>query len=60
MGAYTTLAITRSKAISYIMEKLPMTDDEELSSILDKFTESRLYYTAVVPDQWPSNDDDTL
>lgn len=61
MSAYTTLNITRSKAIAfYIEQMLGGIPDRELERVLDIHLEPGLYNVRIVPDSWESNDDDSL
>ena len=58
MSAYTTLRITRKKAIETVMAKLldGMTDGE-LEQFMDKELEPRLYNARIVDDE-AENDDE--
>lgn len=58
MSAYTTLRITRKKAIETVMAKLlhGMTDDE-LEQFMDKELEPRSFNARIVSDD-SENDDD--
>ena len=58
MSAYTTLRITRKKAIETVMGKLlgGMTDSE-LEQFLDKELDPRLYNARIVADE-AENDDE--
>ena len=61
MSVYTTLNITRQKAIMLLVERLlgDITDDE-LEQWLDMYLEPRLYNTWIVPDGTEPNDDDVV
>ena len=58
MSAYTTLRVTRKKAIEIVMAKLldGMTD-QELEDFMDKELEPRLYNARIVADD-SENDDE--
>jgi len=58
MSAYTTLRVTRKKAIETVMAKLlgGMTD-QELEDFMDKELEPRLFNARIVPDD-SENDDE--
>lgn len=60
MGAYSTLNITRSKAITLYLEKLGGISDEELEEFVDKILEDKLYNCNIVPDHCEENDDHIL
>lgn len=58
MSAYTTLSITRKKAIETVMAKLlGGITDEELKQFMNNELEPRLYNTRIVSDD-AENDDE--
>ena len=61
MSVYTTLNITRQKAITLLVQHL-LGDiaDDELEQWLDIYLEPRLYNTWIVPDGTEINDDDVV
>jgi hypothetical protein len=60
MSAYTTLKITRTKAILLLMSKLNGgPSDEMLEDFLDGLLRERLYNARIVPDG-EENDDDQV
>jgi len=61
MGAYSTLNITRSKAISTIVANvLGGLEDFELENMMDDLLEDRLYNCTIVPDHCEENDDEII
>lgn len=61
MSAYSTLNITRSRAIQIVLSKvLGGISDEELEQMMDEILESRLYTCNIVPDHYEDNDDEEL
>lgn len=60
MSAYTTLKVTRSRAMLEVMNKLLNMSDSDLEHFMDKILEPRLYNCRVVDDCSPENDDDIL
>lgn len=58
MSAYTTLRITRKKAIETVMAKLlgGMTN-EDLEQFMDKELEPRLYNARIVSDETENDDE---
>lgn len=61
MSAYTTLRITRSRALQQLMSKLAGDiTDKQLEAFLDELLEPRLYNAWVVPDSETDNDNDAL
>lgn len=60
MGAYSTIVITRSRAIAEIVKQMGMATNEELATILDLKLEDRLYNCTVVDDGTKGNDDHLL
>lgn len=60
MSAYSTLYITRQKAINIILNKLMGgISDEELKELMNKELEHRLYRVCIVSDN-SENDDDKI
>lgn len=61
MGAYTTLRVTRKKAIAMLMERLACgISNDELERFMDQVLEPRLYNAIIVRDDDPENDDDAV
>lgn len=61
MSAYTTLRITRTRAIHELISKLAGgITDKQLEAFLDELLEPRLYNACVVPDAETDNDNDAL
>jgi c-di-AMP phosphodiesterase-like protein len=57
MGAYSTVKITRSHAINFVLKDLlASVDNEMLELVLDKVLASRLYNCRIVPDHHEDND----
>lgn len=56
MSAYTTINITRSKALQLIIEKMGGISDEELEEFIDKILEDKLYNCNIVPDHCDNDD----
>ena len=61
MSAFSTLNITREKAIQFLISKVASADNETLVNMLDKALQDRLYNVRIVPD-WDNkeNDDNVL
>lgn len=59
MSAYTTLYITRSKALQLYLEKYSAITNKELEGFLDNLLEPRLYNAIVVEDGM-ANDDNVV
>ena len=58
MGAYSSLRITRSKALQVFLEHmLGEIPDKVLEQHLDLILEPRLYNAVIVPDGYEDNDD---
>jgi len=61
MSAYTTLRVTRDKALSIRLKKLiDNISDEELEDYMDDLMEPRLYNVIIVPSDSEDNDDDMV
>ena len=60
MGACSTLEITRTKAIQYIMSNLLQNSDEVLGDVMDELLRERCYNVRIVPDHVEDNDDNVL
>jgi len=61
MGAYSTLNITRSRALQIVTERLmDGVDDNFLERAMDKILEPRLYNCRIVADGDEYNNDDEL
>jgi len=60
MGACSTLNITRTKAIQYIMFNLLQNSDEVIEDVMDELLRERCYNAIIVPDHCEDNDDDVL
>lgn len=69
MGIYSTLNITRSKAVETVVAKLEQTlararegdfSDEELAEALDSYLEPQLNNVRIVDDGSAENDDDRV
>jgi hypothetical protein len=61
MGAYTTLRITRKKAIAILLEKLTNgISNEELERFMDQALGPRLFNAIIVRDDDAENDDDVV
>lgn len=58
MSAYTTLYITRSRAIEEIFAR--QFSDDQLASFMDTLLEPRLYNCIIVSDDEETNDNDML
>jgi hypothetical protein len=61
MGAYSTLQITRGKALGILMAKLlgDITDGQ-LEDMMDEHLSDRLYNCMIVGDNCECNDDDKI
>jgi hypothetical protein len=59
MSAFSTLHITRTRALAEFAKSIRDMDDERLESFMDKLLEPRLYNVIIVDDDGP-NDDDVL
>lgn len=61
MGAYSTLRITRSKALKIVIDKLlGGISNGELEDYLDKVLANNLYNCVIVPDHCEDNDDNEI
>jgi hypothetical protein len=61
MSAYTTILITKSKAIElYLGKVIDRISVEDLERFLDRELEHRLYNVIVVPDGYEDNDNHIL
>ncbi len=61
MSAYTTLHITRTKALDYIIDHLRIPiSDTQLEDWLDVLLKERLYNVIIVPNTDLNNDDNVL
>lgn len=69
MGVYSTLLVTRSKAIETVAAQLEMElarvragelPDEELARHLDTYLEPQLNNASIVPDDAERNDDERV
>ena len=61
MSAYSTLYITRTRALAVLLERaLGGITDEQLENFVDKILEPRLYNCRVVSDDHEHNDDHEL
>lgn len=59
MGAYSTLRITRSKAMAIVLERLASVSDEQLAKWASDVLEQKLFNCRIVPDG-EENDEDAL
>ncbi|MDO8611104.1 MAG: hypothetical protein Q7R95_11315 [bacterium] len=50
MGSYSTVYISREKAISFIHAHINELCDNDLEKIIDIWLEKRLYYTRINPE----------
>jgi hypothetical protein len=57
MSAYTTLHVTRKKAMETVAMTLLSADDELLGQFLDAILRDRLYNAIIVPTGHEPNDD---
>ena len=58
MGAYSTLQITRGKAIEVMMRELHSEpSNDTLERFMDEYLESRLYNCTIVPDGYDNDDE---
>ena len=60
MSAYSTLYITRDKALLLYCKKVLSITDEQLEDFLDNYLEQRLYNAVVVDNDRFTNDDQVL
>lgn len=60
MSAYSTVNITRSKAVETMIRQISSSvSDKTLEDFMDNFLRIRLYNVRVVPDDY-ENDDDVI
>ncbi len=58
MSAFSTLNITRGKAVQVLLDKIAAgLSDEELAAFLDRELEPRLYNVRIVSDDEPNDDE---
>ena len=61
MSAYSTLRITRERAISIVIEKLLSgIEDSDLEEMLEDILDSRLYKVQIVDNSEEDNDNDVI
>lgn len=60
MGACSTLNITRTKALQYVMSNLLQSSDDVIGDAMDELLRERCYNVRIVPDHVEDNDDHVL
>ena len=61
MGVCSTLIITRTRALQYVMSELLLNkSDEILGDVMDELLRERCYNVRIVPDHIKDNDNDVL
>lgn len=57
MGAHSTIDITRSAALDYVVNKTRTLTSNELKRIMDVLLDDRLYNCHIVPDHCENHDE---
>lgn len=60
MGAYSTLRITRTAALQFLMVRILAAPDDVLGDLMDRFLSAQLHNCQIVADDDQENDNDIL